>query len=97
MRPIDICRAAAKNMRDVGAVEPFAFHNVSLHPNHFFRRAKFYRHAQQFVVARAVEPGIIHFAQSVAGAKNQIQDISLIRRFGQPMRKRQFGFVPGTR
>ncbi len=97
VRPVDLCRAAAKNVRDVGAVKPFTLHDVRLHPNHFLRCAKLHGHAQQRVVARAVKPRIIHFAQSIAGAKNQINDISLVRRLGQPVRECQFGFVPRAR
>ena len=93
VRPIDLSRTAAKNVRDVSTVEPLAFHDVRLHPNHFFGRAVFYRYAQQLVIACTLEPRIIHFAQSIAGAKNQIKNISLVRRLGQPVRECQFGFV----
>src|SRR5262245_83330 len=77
--------------------ESFAFHDVSFHPNHFLRCTKFHRHAQQLVAACAVEPRSIYFAQTIAGAKNQIKDISLVRRLGQPVRECQFGFVPCAR
>ncbi len=97
VRPIDLFRAEAKNVRDVSAVEPLAFHDVRLHPNHFLGRAVFHRHAQQLLIARTLEPRIIHFAQSIAGAKNQIKHISFVRCLGQPVRECQFGFVPCAR
>ncbi len=46
MPPIQFLCAALKNMRNVAAIEPLAFHNVSLHPNHFLGCAKFHLQAK---------------------------------------------------
>ena len=62
MRPIEFLCAALKNMRDIGAVESFAFHDVGLHPNHFLRCAKFHMQAKQFSILRALKPGIVDLA-----------------------------------
>ncbi len=96
MRPFDFLCAAPKNMRDVGAIEPFAFHDVRLHPNHFFRCAKFHMQALQFIILGALEPRVIDFAQSVAGAKDQINVIPAAPGFREPMRKWFFRFVSGA-
>ena len=96
MRPFDFLCAAPKNMRDVGAIEPFAFHDVRLHPNHFFRCAKFHMQALYFIILGALEPRVIDFAQSIAGAKNQINVIAPAPGLGEPMRKCFFRFVSGA-
>ena len=56
MRPIEFHRAAAKNMRNVGAIEALALHYVRLHPNHFLGCAKFHPQSQQLVIVRTLEP-----------------------------------------
>src|SRR5262249_36552999 len=90
MRPIQFVRAAHEKMRNVSTVESFAFHDVRLHPNHFLRRAKFDRHPEELVIVGPREPGIVHFAQSVARAKNQIHIIPAVFGFGEPMWRGHF-------
>ena len=85
MRPIDSLCAALKNVRNICAVEPFAFHNVRLHPYHLLRRTKFHVQAKQFVIVRPLEPRIIHLAQTVAGTKNQIDVVPAVPCFSKPM------------
>ena len=68
--PIEFICAALKNMHNIGAIEPFTFHDVRLHPNHLLRRTEFHPQAKQFVILRALEPRVIDFAKPVAGAKN---------------------------
>src|SRR5439155_15573306 len=96
MRPIEFVPAAHEKMRNVGAVESFAFHDVSLHPNHLLRRAKFNRQSQELVIVRPREPRIVHFAQSVARTKNQINIDPPLPGFGQPMWRGHFSVEPGV-
>ena len=52
--------------------------------------------AKQFVIVRALEPGVIDFAWPVASAKNQINVIPAAADFGEPMRRCLLGFVSGS-
>jgi hypothetical protein len=45
-----------KDVRNVGTVEPFAFHDVRLHPNHFLWRTKFYWQVTELVIVRPLKP-----------------------------------------
>src|SRR5207302_11508243 len=56
VRPVEFLCATLKDVRNVGAVEPFAFHNVRLHPNHFLWRTKLHRQAKELVTMRPLEP-----------------------------------------
>jgi hypothetical protein len=94
--PINLWRVAPKNVRDVGAVEAFTFHDIRFHPNHFLGGAKLHRQTQQLFVEGALKPRIIDFAQSVTGAKNQINDVSHACGLCQPMWECQFRFVSGA-
>jgi len=93
VRPVEFLCAALKDVRNIGAVEPLAFHNVRLHPNHFLWRTKLHRQAKELVTTRPLEPCVIHFAQSVSGAKNQINMIATAPGLGEPMRKSLFRLV----
>ncbi len=56
VRPVEFLCAALKDVRNVGAVEPFAFHDVRLHPNHFLWRTKLHFRAKELVTVRSLEP-----------------------------------------
>ena len=56
MRPIKVHCAASKNMRNVGAVEPLAFHDKGLHPNHLLGGGELHMQSQQLIIPRALEP-----------------------------------------
>ena len=96
MWPIKLLRAAFKNVRNIGPIVSFTFHDVGFHPKHIFRRTKFYSHTEHILVLRPFEPGIIDFAEAVASTKDQVNAIATAFGFGQPMWKRFFGFVSGV-
>ena len=93
MRPIDSFGAIQQQVRHVCAIIAFAFHDVGLHPNHFLRRANLRRYIQHFLSRRAGKPGIVDFAQAVAAAVNDVDQIFALKDFRQPMRVRFLGAV----
>src|SRR5436305_6500579 len=96
MWPIKLLRAAFKNVRNIGPIVPFTFHDVGFHPKHIFRRTKFYVHTEQDLVVRPFEPGIVDFAQAVASTRDQVNASATAFGLGQPMWKRFLGLVSGT-
>jgi hypothetical protein len=62
MLPIKFLCAARQNMRNIGAIESFALHDVRLHPNRFLRRGEFHAQPEQLVIVCPLEPRVIHFA-----------------------------------
>jgi hypothetical protein len=56
MRPIESLCLALKNVRDVGAIEPVAFHDVRFHPNHFLWRTKLHPQVEKLAIMRPLKP-----------------------------------------
>jgi hypothetical protein len=93
MWPIELLCTALENMRNISAIEPFPFHDIRLHPNHFLGRAKLYVQVQQLVIVRTFKPRIVDFTQAIARAKNQVNAVPTTAGFGEPMRKCLFCLV----
>src|SRR5437016_5600127 len=97
MLPIELCCATPQKTSHVRAIESFALHDVGFHPEYLFRRAKFYRHSENLGVACTREPRVVHFAETVAGAKNKINKIFAAPGFGQPARVRLLSLITEMR
>ena len=96
MLPIEFLYAAQQNMRNIGAIESFALHDVRFHPENFFRCAKFHCQTEKVSIMRSIEPGIVDFTKSIPGTKNQINAIATTFGFGQPMWKYFFRLIAGA-
>src|SRR5437588_3410872 len=93
MRPIDRFSAALDHVRDIGAVESFAFLNKRFHPDDLFRTHYFHWKREQFIIAPARKPGIIDQAQAIPSCIDQVDNILPEINLRQPMGK---GFVDST-
>src|SRR5262249_12431590 len=56
MRPIKSLFPALKNVRDVCSIEPFAFHDVRLYPDHFLWRTELHPQVEKLAVMRPLKP-----------------------------------------
>ncbi len=71
----------------VGAVEALTLHNISLHPEHLLRRTKARLHSQDILRRRTLEPELIHCAETVAGAKDDVDRILAPEDLSKPVGK----------
>ncbi len=83
-------------MLDVGTVEAFALHDVGFLPDDLLGRANRQREAEDVCFARELEPFVIHFADAVAGAEDEVDEIRLLVHLGQPVGEGHFHRVAGS-
>src|SRR5215470_15144834 len=74
-------------MSDVGAVKSFSLHNKRLAPNYFLGRTKPYGQTEHCTGRRMSKPHGIDLTETVAGAKNNIDEFVSVIDFAEPVRK----------
>src|SRR5262245_5542298 len=77
-------------MHNIGSVIAFALHNKGFGPNHFFRRAKFHREAENLPGHCVSEPKIVNLTKAVSRVEDNINETILAMHLPQPVRKREF-------
>jgi hypothetical protein len=80
---------------DVGTVEALALLDECLRPHHLFDRAQSHRQVEDVVRDGVVEPRVVDPGDAIARAIDHIHEVLAAVRLAQPVRKRNFGLIPG--
>src|SRR5688500_14778614 len=80
-------------MGDVSPIESLAFHDESLGPDHLLSRDEFDGHTEHGAVDGVFKPFLVNSRHAVAGAENDVDEVLVMKRLGEPVRKGGFDFA----
>jgi hypothetical protein len=92
--PVQPLPTGAQQVQHVCAVIAFAFHNGTLGPEHFFRRAELHRQAQHVSRHSMRKPCRIDCSNATARTEDDVNAILVAKSLAQPMREGQIGTIP---
>src|SRR6476469_419915 len=85
--PVELRSHRVDDMRDVGSVEALALHDQTFRPQHLFWRDEQNVEIEHAFADRFLEPYVVDFGLSVSGAEDQIDEVVVVPRLPDPVRK----------
>src|SRR6478672_1242585 len=80
-------------MRDIGAVEPFAFHDERFGPDRFLDRAQERVDAKHLTVNGVLEPAVIDAGHTIARAENDVDRVVAAESLAEPVWEPELGAI----
>jgi endonuclease/exonuclease/phosphatase family metal-dependent hydrolase len=84
-RPVEILPSLPQQVQNVGAVEPLAFLDERLRPDHLFGWAQPESHAEHLALRRMQEPLVIDYRDTVARGVHNVHVVRAAVDLGQPV------------